>query len=316
MTWYNGILLVDKPRGVSSAKVVGILRHIIRQKKIGHTGTLDPEATGLLVMCLGRATKIARFLTGLDKTYEARIELGVRSVTYDTEGIDESSRIDPPPLSDDDLRGILDEFEGLRTQQVPAYSAVKVDGQRLYKMVRRGEKVTPPERLVDIKCIRLMQYDAPFLHLTVTCSKGTYIRSLANDIGERIGCGACLTGLNRTRVGDFEVAAALAVNDIEACFQSGRLEQYIHPIENVLRLPAIEVARAFAPAVIAGKKLRLEDIADIRGEFEIDECISLVDHRGKIMAIGKADINSARLRRRDTEDIDGAGLFTYLRVLN
>jgi tRNA pseudouridine55 synthase len=312
MAEYNGILLCNKPFGLSSHDVMAGLKKIMGQTRIGHTGALDPRATGLLVVCLGRATKIVQFLTEIDKTYEAEIRLGISSSTFDGEGVTaETTSRAVPPLTAEEVQAILSEFQGTIKQKVPVFSAVKIQGQPLYKMARRGVKVDAPEREVQIKSINLSKMSLPYVTFIVQCSKGTYIRTLADDIGRRIGCGAYLHRLERIRVGRFELKDALTPNEIKYYREAGTLKRYLRSIEEVLKFPAIEVKESFSPAIISGKTPGIKDVANILGEFDVDEYISLTDHMGRIMAVGKAGIDSAALRRQESVDF-----FTYVRVLN
>ncbi len=312
MLQYDGILLCEKPYGISSHDLISDLRQIIGQRRIGHTGTLDPRATGLMVVCLGRATKIAQFLADVDKTYEAEIKLGIRSSTFDSEGIMEDSKSrEIPKLGESEIIEILSSFRGKIVQKVPAYSAVKVGGERLYKLARRGEDVETPERVVEIKEIELTKYNSPIVGFTVTCSKGTYIRALANDIGERIGCGAYLSKLNRTRVGNFELKEAITTNAIYHYRQAGALKQFIRPIEAILPYPSIKVSESFSPLIISGKSPRSRDIVDINGQFATDDYISLMDYSGRIMAIGVAKVSSSEI-----SELNGNDFFRYVRALN
>jgi len=312
MAQYDGILLCSKPFGMTSHAVVSNLRQIIGQEKIGHTGTLDPRATGLLIICLGRATKIAQFLSDMDKSYEAEIKLGERSSTYDSEGIFEDTEPQSiPELTEDIIRDILLEFKGKIKPRVPAFSAIKVDGQRLYKMARRGKAVERPEREIEIKDIALIKMDLPFVYCHVSCSKGTYIRALANDIGERIGCGAYLSNLTRTRIGDYTLDEALTLSEIKYYREAGVLKRHVRQIESVLPFPSLQVDEKFSPGIVSGRSPRVKDIVDISGSFHAEELVALRDHTGKVMAIGRTRIGSDDLR-----DYKGKAFFTYLRVLN
>lgn len=312
MVQYDGVLLCNKPFGVSSHDIIARLRQTVGQKRIGHTGTLDPRATGLLVVCLGRATKIAQFLADVNKVYDAEIRLGIRSDTFDSEGVDdEAAPQGVPDLSEKEVRDILSEFRGVIKQKVPAYSAVKIGGQRLYQMARRGQEVDPPEREIIINDIMLTKLELPQIAFTVNCSKGTYIRSLANEIGERIGCGAYLSRLNRMAVGNFELKEALSLNEIKYNRQAGTLKRYIIPIEEVLSFPVIKVSERFSPYIISGRSLRSQDVVEIAGEFGPEDLVSLMDHDGKIMAVGKAGVTSMEAR-----NFGGDSFYTYVRVLN
>jgi tRNA pseudouridine55 synthase len=312
MTQYEGIILCHKPHGITSHDLINKLRRAVGQKRIGHTGTLDPRATGLMIICLGRATKIAQFLTEIDKTYEAEIKLGQRSTTYDTEGILKDDYPKPiPEMSEKDVKRILKKFIGKSKQKPPKYSAIKIGGQRLYNMARRGKNVDPPEREIEIKEIELISMRIPRIEFRVVCSKGTYIRTLAHDIGEKIGCGAYLSKLARTRIGDYNLDDALSVNEIKHYREAGILKKFIQPIEKVLNFPSIQVTEKFTPAIISGKSPLMKDITEIVGDFKPEELISLKDHNGKIRAVGKSEINSAELNGPEVKQF-----FKYVRVLN
>jgi len=313
MLQYEGILLCRKPYGMTSHDIIYELRKTIGQKKIGHTGTLDPRATGLLVICLGRATKIAQFLIETDKTYEAEILLGQRSPTMDSEGLDPNEPGQPvPDMNELQMQEVLDTFKGRIVQQVPAYSAVKVGGQRMYKMARKGVAVEAPEREVEIGNITLKKLDLPTVRFVVSCSKGTYVRALADAIGQRIGCGAYLKGLIRTRVGRFELADSLSLSEIKHYRDAGSLKRHVIPIETVLPFPSIQVNKTFSQVIISGRSPELKDIVDISGDFNAEDLISLRDHTGRVMAVGRAEVDSAQLH----SDYKGKQFFTYIRVLN
>lgn len=205
-----GVWLVDKPAGPTSHDIVaGIRRGRRRGTKVGHAGTLDPFATGLLVVLIGRATRLTPYLSDLDKTYRATVRLGAVSATGDPEGPVTPSGA-PPPRAD--VERIVPTFLGTQSQRVPALSAVKVGGEPLYRKVRRGEEVEPPVREVTIHRIEVLDYDPDegLLRIEVRCGKGTYLRQLAADIGERLGCGGYCRELRRTAVGHMQVSDAVA----------------------------------------------------------------------------------------------------------
>ena len=309
---YNGVLLIDKPSGITSHDVVQQLRKLLDQRRIGHTGTLDPLAQGLLVVCLGSATKIVRFLTGWDKTYEADIVLGRSSKTFDSEGIDSSEpHQTPPELTQSEIEKLLDQFRGKIVQRVPAYSSVRVGGQRLYDLARRGTDVTPPSREVEIKSLRSLSYESPHLQLNVTCSKGTYIRSLANDLGEAIGCGAYLAGLVRRSVGGLHLEDALSLDQIGQRHTEGKLRDYLLPCHRVLDFAAIRVTDDFSRRVLDGCDLSETDIMHIDGSFEAGDTVLLKDRGGVVLAVGTAEAPSHAF-----SCAKGNSLFEYVRVLN
>jgi len=259
---------------------------------------------------LGRATKIAQFIADEDKTYEVEINLGQVSTTFDSEGIIDVKK-PVPDLTETDMQKILNGFKGVTRQKVPAYSAVKINGKRLYELARKGIKTETPEREIIIDEIELKKIELPRISFIVSCSKGTYVRTLANDIGEKIGCGAYMSKLRRTRVGDYVIDDALTLKEIMYYRQAGMLKRYIKPIETVLPFPSVQVNREFSPSILSGRPPRLKDIVDIDREFSEEEYISLRDFEGRIMAIGKADIDSSRL-----DNTENKNFFTYVRVLN
>ncbi|UCD64221.1 MAG: tRNA pseudouridine(55) synthase TruB [Candidatus Zixiibacteriota bacterium] len=308
----HGVLLVDKPAGMTSHDAVQKIRRQVGQRRVGHTGTLDPQATGLLVVCLGQATKLSRFLSEMDKTYRARVCLGRTSSTYDAEGVDLSEPAAAvPPLTSDKLAEVLNRYTGIITQQVPAYSAVRVGGQRLYRQARKGTDVEPPEREVQIKRIDLEDFSDPMLTITVACSSGTYIRTLAHDIGRHLGCGGYLAGLRRVSVGHLLVSEAVPVDDIADVVRSGRLAERLLSPDRVLEYGCLTVSDGFAEEVLSGKDLRAVDVVDTEGSFEAGQKVFLRGTDGAILAIGVAETASRDIGRTESGD----KLFKYLRVL-
>ena len=207
----NGIVVVNKPRGVTSSDCVYKLRKILQIRKIGHAGTLDPFATGLLILCVGKETKNAMSYTKLDKVYEATVRLGQTSTTGDPEG--EVSDVSDAQPSRDDIEKVLKMFVGEITQRPPIYSAIKVNGQRAYDLARAGKEVEIPERQVTIHSLEIIDYTYPNLTIRTHVSSGTYIRTLAEDIGKTLGTGAYCTQLRRTKVADWDVANAQTLSD-------------------------------------------------------------------------------------------------------
>ncbi len=213
----DGLLLVDKPSGWTSFDVVAKVRGMLKQTgiakpKVGHTGTLDPLATGLLVLVVGKYTKRAQEFFKLDKTYQVTMELGQTSTTGDEEG--EKTKISDNRPTQKDLEEVIKQFTGQIDQVPPAFSAIKIGGQRAYKLARAGQKVELEPRKVEIYGINLEKYDYPAIQFTAKVSSGTYIRSLVADIGEKLGTGAYMTGLSRTQVGQFELEKAVDLSKI------------------------------------------------------------------------------------------------------
>lgn len=231
----NGILLLDKPAGLTSNAALQIVKRLFVASKAGHTGSLDPLATGLLPICLGEATKLSGFLLEADKRYLATCKLGVRTNTGDAEGeIIETREI--PVLSEDRIRAVLDLFIGQISQIPPMHSAIKVDGQPLYKLAHQGKEIERKPRSVQIYTIQLLRWEGDELDIEVHCSKGTYIRTLAEDIGEKLGCGAHLGALRRTASAPFSLEQAVSLPEIEHLAQEGTegLDELLVPMEKAL----------------------------------------------------------------------------------
>jgi len=309
---YHGVLPLNKPVGISSHDAVLEVRRTINQKGIGHTGTLDPRAEGLLILCLGRATKAARFLSDCDKTYDAEIHLGLTSPTHDAEGVDPTAQPSHiPEMTIMDIRQLLAEFEGKSLQKVPAFSAVQVNGRRLYELARQGKAVQAPVREIDISRMSLLSYTKPFLKIQVACSKGTYIRSIAHSIGERIGCGAYLSALTRLSVGDLQLQAALTLDRIAEYHRSGELAAHLLSLDRVLEYGTITVTDEFGRSIVNGPTLQYCDVVGIDGQFGAGDVIMLKGRNGTVLAIGTAGVESS-----DFKHGTNGNLFKYMRVLN
>jgi tRNA pseudouridine55 synthase len=211
--YQDKLLLIDKPRGWTSFDVVNKLRNVLHIRKMGHAGTLDPLATGLLLLCTGRLTKTLASYQGLDKWYEATIVLGKTTPSYDLE-TSFDSETDCSHLTDEEISQAATTFVGAQAQIPPSYSAVKVDGVRAYKQARRGKRVALSPRSIYIHRLKITHITLPEVRCTIHCSKGTYIRSIAHDLGQRLGVGAYLSELRRTQIGDRHVREALTVGEL------------------------------------------------------------------------------------------------------
>jgi len=235
-----GVLNVNKPLGVSSHHVVARIRRLTNVQRVGHAGTLDPMATGVLVVCLGRATRVAEYIADAAKTYLATVHFGVVTETWDSEGRVLETR-DVTDLSLGAIEAVLHEFLGRIEQVPPAYSALKQDGQPLYRLARRGVAVQPAPRVVEIERLEIVDWRPPELVLRVTCTKGTYIRSLAFDLGRRMGVGAYLSALIRLAVGHFHLEDAVDLETLER--EASHLwSHYVVPLRVALdHLPGITV---------------------------------------------------------------------------
>jgi tRNA pseudouridine55 synthase len=226
----NGILNINKPEGMTSFSVISRLRHVTGQKHVGHTGTLDPIATGVLPVCFGQATRISRFITESDKTYVATIKLGISTDTYDREG-KITGENDFSGITPEQATATLQSFCGTIKQVPPAFSAIKLQGQKLYKLARSGIMLKPEAREVTINHLHILSMELPLISVEIDCSKGTYIRSLAHDLGQVLGCGAHLTKLERTRCGIFTIKDAVELSAAEQAVTKREWESLLHPID-------------------------------------------------------------------------------------
>jgi len=237
----NGILIVNKEVGFTSHDVVAKLRGIVGQKKIGHTGTLDPNATGVLPICLGKATKVVDILTDKDKVYQTTMLLGETSDTQDASGT-RLTKHDTKHITETMVRAVIQSFIGPYEQVPPMYSAIKIGGKKLYELARQGQVVERKPRPVIIHDLEIIAIELPRLTLRVHCSKGTYIRTLCADIGAKLGVGALMETLQRTQVGVFQLSQAKTLDEIEAMKQAGRLNEIIQPIPSLFPdLPKLEL---------------------------------------------------------------------------
>jgi len=234
----DGVLPVDKPAGLTSHRVVSQARKLLNIEKIGHTGTLDPYATGVLVLCLGKATRISEFLVRSVKGYRTVMKLGVTTDTQDLTGRILSEK--PVVVSEEELREQVQKFIGEIYQVPPMFSALKVQGRRLYKLARQGKEVVRAPRKVTVYDLHILEVNFPFVSFQITCSHGTYIRTLVSDLGERLGCGACVWELRRTHVGPFGLDEVVDFERLESLSPAQVAEKYLVPMDKALvTLPAV-----------------------------------------------------------------------------
>ncbi len=229
----DGIFNVLKPAGITSFAVVSLVRRWSGERRVGHAGTLDPEATGVLVVCLGQGTRIVEFLAGAGKTYWAEIELGVTTDTYDAVG-KVISRCDPSSVTEQQVRQLLGSFHGTVEQVPPMHSALHHKGKRLYQLAREGIEVERRPRMVEFSRLELLNWQPPVITIEVGCGGGTYIRSLAQDIGTALGCGAHLRKLVRLKSEPFHIADSVTMPVLEEAFRRGDWQCFIHSIDEVL----------------------------------------------------------------------------------
>ncbi|MBI4180666.1 MAG: tRNA pseudouridine(55) synthase TruB [Chloroflexi bacterium] len=254
----DGILNINKPWGKTSFSLVAMVKQLSGERRVGHAGTLDPAATGVLPICLGQGTRVVEFLVDATKTYRAEIELGVVTDTYDATG-QIIQRADPSGIDQNQLESALAAFNGLIWQTPPMYSAIKYRGRPLYQLARAGISVERKSRLAKIERLELIDWQPPLATVEVVCGKGTYIRSLAYDLGQALGCGAYLKSLSRLRCGIFNIKDAISVPQLEDAFRYGYWQQFIYPIDSVLlHLAAVVVSDDAKQSIRNGRSLILE----------------------------------------------------------
>lgn len=266
---YHGIINIYKEAGYTSHDVVAKLRGILGQKKIGHTGTLDPDATGVLPVCLGVGTRLCDMLTDENKEYVAALRFGITTDTQDLSGTVLSER--EVTVTEERAVEIAGGFLGTYEQIPPMYSALKVNGRKLYELAREGREVERKARTVRIEELEILRVELPVLRMRVVCSKGTYIRTLCDDIGKKAGCGAAMETLQRTRVGRFRIEEALKLAEVEEAVAAGRLETCIVPVEDMFSgLKCITVLKDYGKLLENGNclPLRMTDAAENPGDGE------------------------------------------------
>ena len=249
----DGILNINKPQGKTSFSIVAMVKRLSGERRVGHAGTLDPAATGVLPVCLGQGTRIIEFLVDATKAYRAQIELGVTTDTYDASG-NITHQEDPSGITQKQLESAFSSFCGLIQQTPPMYSAVKHQGKRLYELARAGIRVERRSRPTRIYHLELVGWQPPIVTMEVVCSKGTYIRSLAHDLGQTLGCGASLRSLVRLRCGLFDIKDAVSLPQLEDAFRYGYWQRFVYPIDIVLlHWAAIVVSDATGQAIRNGR---------------------------------------------------------------
>ncbi len=279
----DGILNINKAAGMTSHDVVAKIRKLLKQKRVGHAGTLDPSASGVLPICVGQGTRVAEYLSESGKAYQAEIILGVVTDTYDSEGtivrttdmaeILNLNEINGPPVGADlsrpspiywpdraRIEEVLQKFIGQQMQTPPQYSAIKIQGRPAYKLARAGEEIPLQPRPITIYQLEILQWLPPRLILAIECSKGTYIRSLAYDLGEQLGCGGHLGALVRTRSGPFSISESITLEELEQAIEAGTVQEYLHPADLALQqYPALMLDDAAVERVLHGNAFKYDD---------------------------------------------------------
>lgn len=278
----NGIVVVDKPVDITSAKVVAIVKRVFGARKAGHAGTLDPFATGVLVCALNRATRLSRFFLHGDKTYRGRMVLGVETDTQDATGaVTRVERL--PALSKSAIEEAFRRFEGEIEQAPPAYSALKHEGTPLYKFARRGTPIQKAPRRVTIRRLEIFEVRLPEIGFEVTCSGGTYVRTLCADIGRALGCGGHLKALRRIESSGFNIAEAVSLEQLEAMADSERLRTVPIPMAEALRhLPAVAAEAELAKKIRYGRKIAADDLPEAQ---RAPGPLKVTDHNGRLLAV-------------------------------
>ena len=283
----NGILNVYKEKGYTSHDVVARLRGILHQKKIGQTGTLDPDAVGVLPVCLGRATKVCDLLTDKEKEYEAVLLLGRSTDTQDTTGAVLTER--QVDADEERVREAVASFVGVYEQIPPMYSALKVNGKKLCDLARAGIEVERKPRRVEIFSIQILEMALPRVTMRVHCSKGTYIRTLCHDIGEKLGCGGCMESLIRTRVAEFQVKDALTLDQVEALHKTGQLQKQILPVDQIFyNLKKAVVPEKYEKLLYNGNRLQARWFCR-EEQFASKERIRVYDEKNQFIGIYRYD---------------------------
>lgn len=274
----SGVLVVDKPIGMTSHDVVQVIRNGTKIRRAGHTGTLDPRASGVLVVLVGPAVRLSEYISASDKRYQAIVRMGATTDTYDEEGkITTSSSVE---ITEAQFEESLKQFVGEIEQVPPPYSAIKIQGKKAYEMAREGKEVDLSPRKINVYSLELLEWAPPEAVIDVYCSSGTYVRSLANDLGKSLGCGAYLVGLRRTKSGRFTLRDAVSLRKLREAFEQGNWYQYLIPAAEALsEWPAVELDADQVDAIRHGHRVPAEAGATgwARGVSEQGELVALLE---------------------------------------
>ena len=287
----NGVLNIFKPTGMTSFDVVRIVKKVCNTGKVGHTGTLDPEASGVLPVCVGRATKIIDYIMDSKKVYEVVFKLGIRTTTYDLEGEVLEER-NTESLKDEDILKVVNSFKGQYSQIPPMYSALKQNGVRLYELARKGIEVEREGRLITIYNIEDIKVNNPYVSMKVTSSKGTYIRSLCYDIGEKLGVFATMTELNRSATSVFNQEEAININDLN----SDNVNEYLISIEDALNsYDTITVGMRYKKLLVNG--VRVADTRFTKDKVICEKLYRVYDEEGNFIGLGEKNNNGFKIEK-------------------
>ena len=261
---HNGILIIDKPSGMTSFQIVRAVRKRLQIKKVGHAGTLDPLATGILAVCLGSATKIVQFIMAGHKVYQGTMLLGVTTDTYDADGRITGQMPLPSDLDRVSIERAAEEFTGRFLQSPPPFSAAKYQGRPLYKFARQGIMIQKAPRPVEVFSLEILEMRLPEVDFRMQCSKGTYVRSLVHELGMRLGCGAHLTALRRTQNGPVNIEQAVRLETLDRYIEDKRLSDVIIPIDKALsHIPAVQIDREMARELRSGRPVVIDRVKEL-----------------------------------------------------
>lgn len=289
----HGVLNIDKPSGMTSHDVVDAVRKILGVRRVGHTGTLDPQATGVLPLCVGRATRIAQYLTQADKEYLMTLRLGVTTDTLDAAG-KETSRVEEIRVRREEVEQILPRFVGDIKQVPPLFSAKKYRGERLYRLARRGEQVERQPVAVRVHALELLKFALPFVTLKMSCSKGTYARSLCDDIGRALGCGGHLHELTRTRSGRFSLEGILTLEALEQMVRERRLGEVLIPVADALsHLPAVRVAPEAGRVILHGSDVAAGMVVQFPAGLHQRALVRVLGYRKQLLSLAETTVASS-----------------------
>jgi len=275
----SGVLVIDKPVGMTSHDVVQIVRRGTGIRRAGHSGTLDPRASGVLVVLVGPAVRLSEFVSASDKRYQAIIRLGESTDTFDSEGT--ITKTSPVDLTEDQINEALLQFEGTVEQVPPAYSAKKINGKKAYELARKGEEVELEAKEIDVYHLELLEWDTPEAIIDVYCSSGTYVRALANDLGEVLGCGGYLIGLRRTKSGEFALRDAVQLRKLQEAFDDGTWYKYLIPAAEALNdWPSRELSFEEVDLVRHGHRVPVNEEPE-----NPDNWVRAISQQGELVAL-------------------------------
>lgn len=291
----DGIINIYKEADYTSHDVVARMRGILKTRKIGHTGTLDPDAVGVLPVCIGRATKACDMLTDRSKVYEAVLRLGVTTDTEDMSGTILTQN--PVNVTEEQVREAVLLFHGDYEQIPPMYSAIKVNGRKLYEIAREGKVIERKPRPVTIYDLEILEMNLPLVRIRISCSKGTYIRSLCRDIGEKLGCGGCMEHLTRTKVGEFHIEEAITLSKLEELMREEKVEEYIKPVDLLfIQYPKVKVRNKAEHKLLTNgnplsvNRILLDDNYRVNGQW-----LRLYDLNDRFIALYQYNIEKRKI---------------------